>query len=50
MIAIGFGMAFITALFVVKAFVAIVSRYGFTPFAWYRIAAGSIALIALLTR
>src|SRR3546814_3024463 len=36
-IGIGFGVAFITALLVVKAFVALVSRYGFTPFAWYRI-------------
>ncbi|MCW2413165.1 MULTISPECIES: undecaprenyl-diphosphate phosphatase [unclassified Sphingobium] len=50
MIAIGFGMAFLTALFVVKGFVAVVTRYGFKPFAWYRIIAGSIALIALLMR
>jgi undecaprenyl-diphosphatase len=48
MIAIGFGAAFLTALVVVKAFVAVVTRYGFTPFAWYRIIVGSAALIFLL--
>jgi undecaprenyl-diphosphatase len=47
-IALGFGFAFIVALFVVKAFVAIVGRYGFAPFAWYRIVIGAIALIWLL--
>lgn len=47
-IGIGFGVAFITALLVVKAFVALVSRYGFTPFAWYRIILGGAALLWLL--
>lgn len=49
-IAIGFTMAFIVAMAVVKAFVALVSRFGFAPFAWYRIVAGSAALIWLLAR
>lgn len=49
-IAIGFGVAFLVALAVVKAFVAIVGRYGFAPFAWYRIAMGSVALVWLLAR
>jgi undecaprenyl-diphosphatase len=49
-IAIGFVVSFIVALAVVKAFVAIVGRYGFAPFAWYRIVAGSVALIWLLNR
>ncbi len=44
-IGIGFAAAFVTALVVVKAFVAIVGRYGFAPFAWYRIVVGSAALI-----
>ena len=48
-IAIGFVVAFVVALAVIKAFVAYVSRSGFTPFAWYRIAAGLLA-IALLSR
>jgi undecaprenyl-diphosphatase len=47
-IAIGFVVAFVVALVVIKAFVAFVSRSGFAPFAWYRILAG-IAAIALLT-
>jgi undecaprenyl-diphosphatase len=46
-IAIGFFTAFLVALAVVKAFVAIVGRFGFAPFAWYRIIVGSIALIWL---
>jgi len=47
-IAIGFGVAFVVALAVVKAFVAIVGRFGFAPFAWYRIIVGSVALVWLL--
>ena len=49
-IAIGFGVAFVVALVVVRSFVAVISRYGFAPFAWYRIAAGSAALVWLATR
>ncbi|MEO8724203.1 MAG: undecaprenyl-diphosphate phosphatase [Sphingobium sp.] len=46
-IAIGFGVAFVVALIVIKAFVGIVSRYGFAPFAWYRIVVGIAALFWL---
>ena len=49
-IALGFAVAFIVALLVVRWFVEIVSRRGFAPFAWYRIIAGSIALAWLLAR
>jgi undecaprenyl-diphosphatase len=49
-IAVGFGVSFIVALLVIKAFVAIVSRHGFAPFAWYRIVVGAIAMIWLLVR
>lgn len=49
-IAIGFGAAFVVALLVVKAFVKIVGRFGFAPFAWYRIVVGGIALIWLTMR
>jgi len=48
-IAIGFVVAFIVALVVIKAFMAFVSRSGFGPFAWYRIVAGAAA-VYLLTR
>ena len=43
-IAIGFVVSFIVALIVIRAFVAYVSRHGFAPFAWYRIALGLFAL------
>jgi undecaprenyl-diphosphatase len=46
-IGIGFVVAFVVALVVIKAFVGIVSRYGFAPFAWYRIVAGVAALMWL---
>jgi undecaprenyl-diphosphatase len=46
-IAIGFVVAFVVALVVIKAFVAYVSRAGFAPFAWYRIAAGILAIVLL---
>ena len=49
-IAIGLAVSFVVALVVVKAFVAIVSRYGFAPFAWYRIVVGSAAFLWLLAR
>ena len=48
-IALGFVVSFIVALVVIKAFVAFVSRSGFGPFAWYRIAAGILAVILLST-
>jgi undecaprenyl-diphosphatase len=35
---------------VVKSFMAIVTRYGFAPFAWYRIVAGAAALAWLALR
>lgn len=50
MIGIGFTMAFLVAVIVVKAFVAIVGKYGFAPFAYYRIIAGTAALLWLYLR
>jgi len=46
-IAIGFVVSFIVAFFVIKGFLAIVTKYGLKPFGWYRIAAG-LALIGYL--
>lgn len=43
-IAVGFIAAFVSALLVVKPFLAIVSRVGFAPFAYYRIALGTFVL------
>ncbi len=44
---VGFVVSFLVALVVVKGFMALVTRHGFAPFAWYRIVAGGIALIVL---
>ena len=49
-ILVGSAVSFIVALVVVKAFVGFVTRYGFAPFAWYRIVAGTAALIWLAMR
>jgi undecaprenyl-diphosphatase len=45
-IAIGFVMAFVASLVVVKPFLQFVARSGFGPFAWYRILAGLAILAA----
>jgi undecaprenyl-diphosphatase len=47
LILIGFAVSFIVALVVIKLFLNIVTRFGFGPFAWYRILAGGAALIWL---
>ncbi|WGF90658.1 undecaprenyl-diphosphate phosphatase [Marinivivus vitaminiproducens] len=49
-IAVGFVTAFIGALVVVRWLLGFLSRHGFTPFAWYRIALGSIILVVLALR
>lgn len=49
-IAIGSAVAFVVALVVVRWFVGIVSKRGFGPFAWYRIAVGGAALAWLLAK
>jgi undecaprenyl-diphosphatase len=46
-IAIGFVVAFISALIVVDQFVKFISRNGFTPFGWYRIVIGTVMLVYL---
>ncbi|MGN6819498.1 MAG: undecaprenyl-diphosphate phosphatase [Sphingomonas sp.] len=48
LIAIGFVVAFVVALLVVRWFVGLVGRTGFSPFGWYRIAVGALALVFLL--
>jgi undecaprenyl-diphosphatase len=49
-IAIGFAAAFVSALIVVRWLISFVSRHGFGPFAWYRIAVGVVMAIFLLLR
>jgi undecaprenyl-diphosphatase len=50
LIGIGAVISFIVALIVVKGFMAVVTRHGFAPFAWYRIVAGTTALAVLNLR
>jgi undecaprenyl-diphosphatase len=47
LIAIGFVTAFVSGWFVVKTLLAFVTRYGFLPFAAWRIVVGAGGLIAL---
>ena len=49
-IGLGSIVSFVVAYVVVKAFLAIVTRYGFGPFAWYRIIVGTVALVWLSMR
>lgn len=46
-IAIGFAAAFLAAALVVRGVLSLIARYGFAPFAWYRIALGT-GMLALL--
>lgn len=47
-IAVGFAVAFVTAVLVVRWVLDFVSRHGFAIFGWWRIIVGSVALLALL--
>ena len=44
LIGVGFVAAFAAAFIVVKPFLALVSRFGFAPFAYYRIALGLVVI------
>ncbi len=50
LIGLGSLVSFVVAVVVVKAFIAVVTRYGFGPFAWYRIVVGAAALVWLGAR
>jgi undecaprenyl-diphosphatase len=47
-IALGFVVAFIAGAIVVRYLLEFVSRYGFAPFAWWRIIIGGLGLGAIL--
>lgn len=49
LIAVGFIVAFLSGLLVVKSLIAFVGRHGFTPFAWWRIVVG-VAGLWILSR
>jgi undecaprenyl-diphosphatase len=46
--AIGFGVAFVSALVVIRGLLNYVSHRSFRPFAWYRIAIGTLVVAAVL--
>lgn len=46
-IGVGFAVAFVAAVFVVKSLLNYISRHGYGLFGWWRIIVGSIALVAL---
>ena len=47
-LALGFIVAFGSALVAVRAFIRYISRHDFRPFAWYRIVLGALVLIYFL--
>lgn len=47
LIGVGFVAAFLAAVLVVRSLLAFVSKHGYTPFGWWRIAVGGIGLVAL---
>ena len=47
-VGVGFAAAFIVGALVVRYLLGFVSKYGFAPFAWWRIVVGGAGLIALL--
>lgn len=50
LIATGLIVSFICAALVVRGVIAFINRYGFAPFAWYRIAIGLVMLAVLALR
>ena len=46
----GFVVAFLCAMLVVRSVIAFINRYGFVPFAWYRIIIGGAMLVLLSLR
>ncbi len=49
-IGVGFVLAFVASLLVVRPFLAFVRRRGFAPFAWYRLALGLALIVAIAAR
>ena len=50
LIAVGFLTAFVVALITVRTVLSVISRTGFAPFGWYRIALGALMLAVLWAR
>ncbi|MSO93830.1 MAG: undecaprenyl-diphosphate phosphatase [Rhodospirillales bacterium] len=50
LLAVGFVVAFATAMLTVRWLIGFVGRHSFAPFAWYRIALGALLIAALSLR
>jgi undecaprenyl-diphosphatase len=50
LIAVGFVVAFVVALVVVRGMLAFVTRRGYAPFGWWRILVGGIGLALLAAK
>jgi undecaprenyl-diphosphatase len=48
LIAIGFVVAFVVAMLVIRGMLAILTRRGLAPFGWFRILIGGVGLAAIL--
>jgi undecaprenyl-diphosphatase len=46
-IAVGFSVAFLTAVLVVRWVLRFIGRHGYALFGWWRIIVGSAALVAI---
>ena len=49
LVAVGFVVSFVVALFVIRAMLAVITRRGYAPFGWLRIAIGGAALALFMT-
>jgi undecaprenyl-diphosphatase len=47
LVAVGFAVSFVVALFVIRAMLAIVTRRGYAPFGWLRILIGGVGMALL---
>jgi undecaprenyl-diphosphatase len=47
LIALGFVVSFVVAMFVIRGMLAIVARRGLAPFGWFRILIGGVGLAVL---
>jgi undecaprenyl-diphosphatase len=47
LVAIGFVTAFVVAMLVIRAMLAIITRRGLAPFGWFRIVVGGVGLAVL---
>jgi len=50
LVAVGFAVSFVVALFVIRGMLTIITRRGYAPFGWLRILIGGVSLALLMVR